>query len=116
MSLANRNRFGRGNLNPRWRGGVHLHRGYPRVSSGRHRHKFVHRLIIELILVEEPLGLVWQGLQSIPTGFHVHHIDNCKTHFCLGNLMVLSEPIHNAISVSHQKFLKKFYQMEENLI
>jgi hypothetical protein len=81
--------------NPRWRGGKQITaKGYVRLTAGPDRHAYEHRVVIRDLLRE------WNfwGLDEIPAGFTVHHIDFRESHNSPSNLLLLDEAIHNAFA------------------
>jgi|ERR1017187_1917253 hypothetical protein len=94
-----------GGLNPNWRGGRHTtKKGYVRLATRVGRGKYEHRFVMEQMLAA-PVGLLFAGDGEIPAGMHVHHCDGDRRHNCQGNLMLLGEAIHNAISRSYRAYL-----------
>lgn len=60
--------------------------GYPRFVSGRYKGRYVHRV-------------TWQVIagRALPQGWHVHHQDNDKLHFCGENLIAMPWILHPAV-------------------
>jgi hypothetical protein len=102
-----------GPRNPKWKGGRSLNdKGYVRVRKGGRNapHKYEHRRIIEELL-ESPLcaDYVFPEKGKIPQGMTVHHNDHSRTHNCIPNLMLLSVPIHNALSKARWRWIREHY-------
>jgi hypothetical protein len=55
-------------------------KGYPRFHSGPHRNRYVHRVVWETV-----------SGTSLPDGWHVHHQDFDRTHFCSYNLIAMPQ-------------------------
>ena len=70
-------------------------KGYIRITSGEHRHKYQHRRAIEKLLEE-----VWHPFYGnvLPGSVDVHHVDHLCAHNCVQNLLVLDRAIHSYIS------------------
>ena len=99
-----------GEKNSIWKGGMHVSdKGYLRYSSGELRHKYVHRNVVELLLVD-PIGLCFRLGQGIPEGYTVDHMDHNKLHNCPGNLLMLQKCIHDVISRSHQQYINDHWE------
>lgn len=100
-----------GPANPNWRGGRYLNeKGYRRISWGRHRGKYEHRRVIEELLLK-PLcaDYVFPTPGIIPEGMHVEHVDHSRTHNCHGNLMLLQECIHNAVTQAGIRYFREHF-------
>jgi hypothetical protein len=55
---------------------------------------------------------------GLPDGFHVEHIDHCKTHNCISNLLLIQDSIHNWTSWHSMRKLSRveaFAEMIENM-
>ncbi len=105
MPLANP-----GKSNGKWRGGVYVTgKGYRRISHGKHRNCLEHRHVMALMLAD-PIGLCHLPAGPIPPSATVHHIDYHKRHNCQGNLMLLDNQIHNALSRSRRRFILDHYE------
>lgn len=73
-------------------------KGYWQISAGPDSGLYEHRVVVrDALRVSEGY---WAGVQEIPKGFTVHHIDFVKTHNCLGNLLLLDKTLHDALSVA----------------
>lgn len=82
--------------------GTQIHeKGYPRITAGPQRHKYVHILIAEGMLGRE-----------LKRDEHVHHIDGNTKNPKWTNLLVLGEAIHNAVSARQYWYLKQKYSQE----
>ena len=82
--------------------GTHFHKkGYPRLSAGPCRNKYVHILIAE--------GMLGRALKKDE---HVHHIDGNTKNPRWTNLLVLGESVHNAVSSKQYWYLKQKYSRE----
>ena len=103
-------RFRAAALHPFWRGGRHTTgKGYVRLKTREGRDKYEHRFVMERMLAA-PIGLMFAGDGEIPAGMHVHHCDGGRRHNCQGNLMLLQECIHNAISRAHRAYLLEHWE------
>lgn len=77
-----------GSKHHKWRGGVNCtYHGYIRYSAGPHRHKLVHRVMLEQLL-GRPLEKHkayggWEGAEE------VHHQDFDRTHNELSNFILM---------------------------
>ncbi len=61
-------------------------------------------------MLGEPIGLVfYPPVSTIPAWATVHHLDHHKTHNCQGNLMLIDDIIHGAISRSRRKYISDHY-------
>lgn len=102
-------KFGTREKHPRWAGGrSRTYKGYVRVTAGPNRHKYEHRVVIEQ-LIQNPIGLVFFGLDGIPETMHVHHVDSVRSHNCAENLMLLDSTIHNFITRAAQKYYREHW-------
>lgn len=81
--------------------GTSIENGYPRISMGPLRKRYVHILIAEAMLGRE-----------LRKDEHVHHIDGDKTNPKWTNLLVLGEAVHNAVSAKQYWYLKQKYAKE----
>ena len=79
-------------------------KGHLRISSGPDRGKYVHRKVIEELLVSHPTSF-WGS--ALPAHIDVHHIDGRKDHNCPCNLLLLDHAIHSVIE--RGKFLRHPY-------
>ena len=89
---------------PPFKNGVqdeHKHGGYPRMSCGPQRDKFVHILVAEAML-RRPLR----------KDEHVHHKDGDTKNPAWGNLLILGEAVHGAVSVRQYYYLKQKYSKD----
>lgn len=78
----------KGEQNGRWRGGIHDNGiGYPRVSAGPLRGKYVHRIVAEA-MIGRPLR----------EDEDVHHIDGDTMNFHPSNLKVMPATEHRPLS------------------
>lgn len=70
-------------------------KGYIRITSGEHRHKYQHRRVVEHLLETE-----WHPFfgDRLPDSVDVHHCDGIHAHNCHCNLLILDRAIHAAIS------------------
>lgn len=94
-----------GKRNGKWNGGCFINgEGYRRISSGKFRGWYEHKVVIHKLL-ESPVSYMFTPGQEVPRGFHIHHIDHIKAHNCAGNLMLLGKPIHDAISNDHKAYV-----------
>jgi hypothetical protein len=75
--------------------------GYPRMSCGPQRDKFVHTLVAEAML-RRPLR----------KDEHIHHKDGDTRNPAWGNLLILGADIHNAVSNRQYWYLKQKYSKE----
>ena len=75
--------------------------GYPRMSGGPPRNKFVHILVAEAWL-RRPLR----------KDEHVHHKDGNTRNPVWTNLLILGESVHGAVSVRQYHYLKQKYSAE----
>ena len=93
-----------------FKGGVHQSdKGYRRVSSGPNRHKYEHRIVMEEMLAD-PIGFVFYPPEArVPDWATTHHNDANRQHNCQGNLMLLQQCIHNAISRASQRYFMEHY-------
>lgn len=76
--------------------------GYPRMSAGPQRKKYVHVLVAQGMLGRELLA-----------NEHVHHKDGCVDNPHWSNLIVLKDTIHNAVSNRQYHYLKQFLSKEK---
>lgn len=86
------------------RAGTYLNdKGYPRISSGPQRGKYVHILITE--------GMLRRKLRKDEI---VHHIDGNRKNCQWTNLLVIGERTHNAVSARQYWYLKQKFSREES--
>lgn len=79
-----------GEQHPRWKGGKHRSKhGYVRLTAGPNRGKYEHRVIA---------SSAWERThgKALPVGYQVHHMDFCRWHNCLENLLILGPGLHVA--------------------
>ena len=81
---------------------IHSNGGYPRMSAGPQRDKFVHVLVAEAMLGRE-----------LKKDEIVHHLDGNTKNCRWSNLKVLDKKIHNAVSNRQYWYLKQKYSREE---
>lgn len=81
--------------------GTSIENGYPRISMGPLRKKYVHILIAE--------GMLGRELREDE---HVHHIDGNRINPKWTNLLVLGESVHNMVSNKQYWYLKQKYAQE----
>jgi len=82
-----------GPLHPKWKGGAHRSKpGYVRVTAGPDRGKYLHRLVA---------SKAWEQTHGVPLpdDYQVHHLDFCRWHNCLQNLLILGPGLHVASHV-----------------
>jgi hypothetical protein len=79
-------------------------KGYIRVSSGKHRDKYAHRVVGE-VLIAEMKQLV--ELRTPRAGWTLHHMDFNKRHNCPSNLLFLSKQIHDALTKASNTFYRE---------
>lgn len=77
--------------------------GYPRITAGPQRFKFVHVLVAEAMLGRE-----------LRKDEHVHHGDGNTKNPKWTNLLVVGKEIHNAISTRQYFYLKQKFSREES--
>ena len=78
-------------------------RGYIRIFAGSARGRYQHRLVVAAACAEfcyYPLD----PRSGLPSGFHVEHLDHCRTHNCLSNLLLLQAEIHNACTAATNRY------------
>jgi len=94
-------RFPKGETHPKWRGGLYETKdGYVVVSAGKHRGKYLHRLVSD-----GNLKKYWgRGLRK---NEEVHHMDFNRSHNCPGNLLIIDERLHDAFSSNHASRVKR---------
>jgi len=106
---------------PRWKYGQVLNeKGYVRLKSQPDRGMYEHRALMRELLRHRricasyvfPAGSI--GRDGLPVGFSVNHFDQNKTHNCFGNLQLLQNCIHSAISRSRWKYIQS--HMEEFIV
>ena len=71
-------------------------KGYPRVSAGPLRHKYVHRVVAAALIGRE-----------LTKDEQVHHKDGNKLNFNWDNLMVLGQKDHGWVSSKHVWYMKQ---------
>lgn len=76
-------------------------KGYPRYSSGQYRHKYVHRVIMDLHLLKT------RG-KGLAKDEDVHHKNGNKLDFRLSNLQVLGHREHGCVSSKQRWYLNEF--------
>lgn len=89
----------------RFSGGVtpeHKPGGYPRMSCGPQRNKFVHVLVAE--------GILGRKLRADE---HIHHKDGNVKNPHWSNLLVMDATTHNAVSNRQYWYLKQKYSRED---
>jgi len=79
----------------------HSNGGYPRLSSGPCRYRYIHILVAEGMLRRE-----------LRRDEHVHHIDGNTKNPKWSNLLILGEDIHSAVSNRQYWYLKQKYSKE----
>lgn len=84
-------------------------KGYERYTSGPHRWKYAHRVVVEGLL-KDPVSYMFRPGQSIPGNMTVDHIDHNKRHNCHGNLMMLELVIHGHVSEWHRQAVARMEQ------
>ena len=72
-------------------------KGHVRVTAGKDRGKYKHRLVFAKLLEEN-----WHPIygDKVPNGWAIHHIDWRKDHNCPDNLCGMDEAFHNAITAA----------------
>lgn len=65
--------------------------GYYQITSGANQGKLLHRLVYE------------DHYGTIPTGFHIHHLDNDKNNNAPENLILLSKSHHHSLHMKGDK-------------
>lgn len=103
---------GSGAKNSKWNGGIHSSsKGYARISTKNGKNKYVHRYIIEQLLLR-PIAAyyVFPGDGVIPPKMTVHHCDHRTTHNCEGNLQLLDRSIHIAIESHYRRWIIDHYK------
>lgn len=89
----------------RFKGGVtkeHKPGGYPRMSAGPCRHKFVH-----ILVAQAKLG------RPLRKDEHVHHKDGDTKNPHPDNLLVMKDETHNAVSIRQYHYLKLKFSRED---
>lgn len=80
----------KGPSHPRWKGGAHRSKpGYVRVTAGPNRGQYEHRVVA---------SKAWERTHGVPLpkNYQVHHLDFCRWHNCLENLLILGPGLHVA--------------------
>lgn len=80
---------------------IHQNGGYPKLSVGPQRYRYVHILVAEGML-QRPLN----------PDERVHHADGDTKNPKWENLIVLGKKIHNAVSNRQYYYLKQKYSSE----
>ena len=94
----------KGERNGKWKGGMCLNdKGHLRITAGPHRNTYAHRRVMEMAL-EHPISYIFLGDGVIPKRMTVEHSDHCRTHNCLGNLLLLEKGIHDWCSLQQVKY------------
>jgi hypothetical protein len=76
-------------------------KGYPRLNSGKHRNKYVHRAVFEEI-----------AGRPVRTGFNIHHM-NGKHCFCPHQLLEIQKELHVASEPLRCPFTGEFMKPAE---
>lgn len=76
--------------------------GYPRMSCGPQRNKFVHTLVAEAMMG-----------RKLKRDEHVHHKDGDVKNPHWTNLLVIDERTHGAVSTRQYWYLKQKYSLED---
>lgn len=82
------------------KGSTVTRKGHIRITSGPHRHKYLHRRMVE-VLLEETWHPFWGN--ELPASMDVHHIDGNKSHNEYSNFLVLDHAIHSALDKEMQR-------------
>lgn len=77
-------------------------KGYPRLSAGPERGKYVHILIAEAMMGRE-----------LKRDEIVHHKDGDRCNPRWTNLLVINERVHNAVSARQYWYLKQKFAREQ---
>jgi hypothetical protein len=88
---------------PKFKHGTTTHQngGYPRLSVGPQRYRYVHVLVAEAFL-----------RRPLKKDEHVHHIDGDVRNPKWTNLLIVNREIHNAVSNRQYYYLKQKYEQE----
>ena len=81
---------------------IHRNGGYPRLSVGPHRYRYIHVLVAEAMLGRE-----------LQKDEHVHHMNGDVRNPKWTNLLVITKGIHNAVSQRQYWYLKQKYTKED---
>jgi hypothetical protein len=106
--------LGTGRANGKYKNGYCLSKGYVRITAGRNRGKYAHRVVCEELL-SSPLSymlIAWNG--KIPKGVTIHHVNYNKTDNTPGNLMFLDKPIHDFLSLRKAELYRQQCEKELN--
>lgn len=76
-------------------GAGHLQYTSPKAKRG----KYVHRVVIEQRIEETPYSV----RLLLPYPYEVHHMDYNKEHNCSGNLLLLSNEVHSALTAHRRR-------------
>lgn len=90
--------YTRGPEHHNWKGGKYrTAKGYVQIRHGEYRGKLEHWAVMHQAL-KDPIGLTL-SVEMLESGeYEVHHVDFVRHHNDLGNLLLLQDVIHHAIS------------------
>lgn len=93
----------------RTNGKVVTAKGYVRITCGPYRNWYEHRAVAHSCLKEwcPPCLSIHLNEHGMLEGFHVHHMDERKTHNCHGNLLLLQDVIHNYLSLERARIVSQ---------